>query len=68
MMASNLEDNLTLQTARVSMSLWAYPELDDSEQILAMMDRYSANKNSLLKVNQVKVYMDGILESRQALN
>lgn len=48
-------------TMRVSLGLWAYPELDDDKQIAALASLYHVESESLLKVDQIKLYMDGIL-------
>ncbi|WP_233520495.1 amidohydrolase [Flocculibacter collagenilyticus] len=56
-------DELTL---RVSLGLWAYPEKDDAEQINQIKALYQADSANLLKVNQVKFYMDGILVNTTA--
>jgi predicted amidohydrolase YtcJ len=51
---------------RVSLGLWAYPEASDETQIAALKSLYQASQNSLLKVDQIKVYMDGILVNTTA--
>ena len=50
-------------TARVNLGLWAYPAEVDNEQIEALKALYSNNPNSLLKINQIKVYSDGIIHN-----
>ncbi|KAF7764743.1 hypothetical protein PCIT_b0799 [Pseudoalteromonas citrea] len=57
------EDNLTL---RVSLGLWAYPDMNDERQISTIKSLYKSSSDSLLKVNQVKFYMDGILVNTTA--
>lgn len=52
------DDNLL--TVRVSLGLWAYPNADDASQIPALQALYSNDASKLLKINQVKFYMDGI--------
>lgn len=52
------DDNLL--TARVNLGLWAYPDADDATQIPALQALYSNEPGKLLKINQVKFYMDGI--------
>ncbi|MFT5592507.1 MAG: putative amidohydrolase YtcJ [Oceanicoccus sp.] len=47
-------------TTRSVLSLWAYPNLDDAQQLATLKSMYQNNKNSLLKVNQIKFYSDGI--------
>lgn len=48
-------------SARIALGLWAYPELDDAQQIPALQALFSENPNSLLQVNQIKFYTDGII-------
>ncbi|WDE10147.1 amidohydrolase [Thalassomonas haliotis] len=60
-----IADNREL-TMRVSLGLWAYPEANDSVQIAKLLEMYQANTDSLLKVNQIKFYMDGILVNTTA--
>ncbi len=52
------DDNLL--TVRVNLGLWAYPDADDASQIPALQALYSNDPTKLLKINQVKFYMDGI--------
>ena len=49
-----------LLTARVNLGLWLYPN-DDDQQLRIIRDLYEFDENSLLKINQVKVYSDGIV-------
>ena len=53
-------------TARVNLGLWAYPNDDDAEQIAAIMALYSNDPNSFLKINQIKLYSDGIVQNTTA--
>jgi hypothetical protein len=48
-------------TARAVLGLWAYPLLDDGEQIARLKSLYRNNPNDLVRVSQIKVYADGIL-------
>ncbi len=48
-----------LLTARAIVSLWAYPYLDDGEQIAALAALYSNDPGRRLRFSQVKVYSDG---------
>ncbi|TMP37286.1 amidohydrolase [Pseudoalteromonas rubra] len=57
------EDKLTL---RVSLGLWAYPQMNDSTQLAKLKSLYQNNPAELLQVNQVKFYMDGILVNTTA--
>ncbi|MDF2179801.1 amidohydrolase [Aliiglaciecola sp. CAU 1673] len=60
-----LADNQEL-TLRVNLGLWAYPELDDTEQLTELAKLYRFNPESLLQINQIKVYSDGILVNTTA--
>lgn len=55
-----VEENNEL-TARVSVGLWAYPELDDNKQLESLISLYSNQEDSFLRFNQIKLYSDGIL-------
>ncbi|MCF6439151.1 amidohydrolase [Pseudoalteromonas luteoviolacea] len=57
------EDKLTL---RAHLGLWAYPQMNDAAQLSKLKSLYQADPNSLLKVNQVKFYVDGILVNTTA--
>ena len=54
------EDNLTV---RVNLGLWAYPAEEDASQIATLKSLYQNNDNSLLKINQIKLYCDGIVHN-----
>ncbi len=47
-------------TARVVLGLWAYPEENDAEQLATLKSLYRNDANSLLRINQIKLYSDGI--------
>ncbi len=53
-------------TCRVNLGLWAYPAEDDASQIAAIKALYSNDPNKLLKINQIKVYADGIIHNTTA--
>lgn len=53
-------------TVRVNLGLWGYPADDDATQIAALKALYSNDVNSLLKINQIKVYSDGIVHNTTA--
>jgi len=53
-------------TARFNLGLWAYPSDDDVSQIASLKALYSNNENSLLKINQIKLYSDGITHNTTA--
>ncbi|MFT5723197.1 MAG: putative amidohydrolase YtcJ [Bacteroidia bacterium] len=48
-------------TVRANLGLWFYPTEDDALQISKMQSLFSNDPNSLLKINQVKLYSDGIV-------
>ena len=48
-------------TVRANLGLWAYPGEDDDSQITMIQSLYSNNPNSFLKINQIKLYIDGII-------
>ncbi len=54
-------------TARTSLGLWAYPTLDDDEQLAELKAMYDeGNDDSLLRVTQIKFYVDGIIHNTTA--
>ena len=46
-------------TARVVVSLWAYPYLDDASQIAQLTTLYDNDPTSRLRLSQIKIYSDG---------
>ena len=50
-------------TVRANLGLWAYPDENDAEQIAVLKSLYSNDENSLLKINQIKLYCDGIIHN-----
>ncbi|MEM9819640.1 MAG: amidohydrolase [Bacteroidota bacterium] len=50
-------------TARVILGLWAYPSEEDISQIAALKALYTNDENSLLRINQIKLYSDGIIHN-----
>ena len=60
---ADAEDTLT---ARSVLSLWAYPSLDDTKQLAELKAMYQNREDSLLKVNQIKYYSDGITHNATA--
>ena len=54
------EGNLT---ARVNLGLWAYPSEEDPSQLTTLKSLYAFDDNSLLKINQIKLYSDGIIHN-----
>ncbi|MGG6229701.1 amidohydrolase [Tenacibaculum sp. SDUM215027] len=53
-------------TARFNLGLWAYPTEDDATQIASLKKLFFNNENSLLKINQIKLYSDGITHNTTA--
>lgn len=53
-------------TARINLALWAYPAEDDATQIQTIKSLYSNDTTKLLRINQVKLYMDGIVHNTTA--
>ena len=56
-------------SARSVLALWAYPNADDEEQINSLKKLYSnppPNDKCSLRKTQIKVYMDGIIQSTTA--
>jgi predicted amidohydrolase YtcJ len=53
-------------TARFNLGLWAYPAADDISQIASLKALFSNDENSLLKINQIKLYSDGITHNTTA--
>ena len=60
-----LETNKML-SVRVNLGLWVYPTEDDHEQIETLKQMYSSDPNSFLKINQIKLYSDGITHNTTA--
>jgi predicted amidohydrolase YtcJ len=53
-------------TCRINLGLWAYPAENDASQIAAIKALYSNNPDKLLRINQIKVYSDGIIHNTTA--
>lgn len=51
-------------TVRASNALYVYPDMPFDEQIAKLKALYSDDPGSLLRFNQAKLYVDGILEQR----
>ena len=51
--------------ARVVLHLWAYPQIDDS-QLEILKSLYSSDPDSLLKINGIKTYVDGLIGNTTA--
>jgi predicted amidohydrolase YtcJ len=48
-------------TVRAVLALWAYPWMDDQEQIAELRSLYRHDPQDLLQISEVKLYSDGIL-------
>lgn len=58
------EDRLKVRT---SLGLWAYPQLDDGEQLAQLKALYQpGDEDDLLHVTQIKLYVDGIVHNTTA--
>jgi len=53
-------------TLRASNALYIYPNLPFDQQIYQLIQRFSNDKNALVRFNQVKIYVDGILSQKTA--
>jgi len=47
-------------TARATLSMWAYPQMDDATQLPQLASFYSRQPSQLVQKSQIKVYADGI--------
>ncbi|WP_218771848.1 MULTISPECIES: amidohydrolase [unclassified Tenacibaculum] len=61
----NLADDDKL-TARSNLGLWAYPTEADASQIASLKSLFSNDNDSFLKINQIKLYADGITHNTTA--
>jgi predicted amidohydrolase YtcJ len=55
-----------VMTARTVLGLWAYPYLDDTSQIAQLAAMYEDDPQSRLRITQIKIYSDGILDMTTA--
>ncbi|NOT36023.1 MAG: amidohydrolase [Saprospiraceae bacterium] len=53
-------------TCRMNLGLWAYPAVDDASQLASIKALFSNDPNKLLRINQIKVYADGIIHNTTA--
>ena len=53
-------------TARANLGIWIYPTEDDDSQIATIKTFYENDDNDLLRTNQIKAYMDGIVPNTTA--
>lgn len=52
--------------ARTVLGLWAYPNLQDDRQLLALKALHDDDTSDLLRITQVKFYVDGIIHNTTA--
>ncbi|MFP6863526.1 amidohydrolase, partial [Pseudomonas sp.] len=53
--------------ARTTLGLWAYPQMDDKQQLAELKALYApGSADSLLRVSQIKLYVDGIVHNTTA--
>jgi predicted amidohydrolase YtcJ len=53
-------------TARINLALWAYPTENDASQIQTLKSLYNNDNSKLLRINQIKLYMDGVVHNTTA--
>jgi len=53
-------------TVRASNALYVYPDLPFDQQVRQLIQRFSNDKNALVRFDQVKIYVDGILSQSTA--
>lgn len=53
-------------TTRVNLGLWAYPLMDDEEQLETLASLYHVDPDGLVQANQIKIYSDGIIHNTTA--
>jgi len=56
------EDTLSL---RMILSLWAYPDKSDNEQLAKLKDLYR-DEGGMLRLSQIKLYSDGLIQNKTA--
>ncbi|OUS25037.1 hypothetical protein A9Q99_22590 [Gammaproteobacteria bacterium 45_16_T64] len=53
-------------SARAVLSLWAYPLAEDKAQLTTLKSMFRDDSTSLVRINQIKMYSDGILHNSTA--
>lgn len=53
-------------TARINLGLWAYASEEDASQISTLKSLFENDPGSLLRINQIKLYSDGIPQNTTA--
>lgn len=53
-------------TVRTILGLWAYPHFDDAAQIQSLKSLFKDDPDSMLRISQIKLYSDGLLQSTTA--
>ncbi len=59
------EEAGTLKSRSIQ-SLWAYPHMDDDQQIETLKSMYRNDRHALLRLSQVKFYSDGVTSLNSA--
>ncbi|MCV6638429.1 amidohydrolase [Candidatus Albibeggiatoa sp. nov. NOAA] len=54
-------ENENKLTVRANLGLWLYPTEDDATQIAKLKSLYANDPRRLLKINQIKLYADGVV-------
>jgi hypothetical protein len=53
-------------TCRINLGLWLYPEEEDGAQLAFIKSLFSNEESKLVRINQIKVYSDGIIHNTTA--
>eukprot|EP00095_Tigriopus_kingsejongensis_P009635 maker-scaffold94_size379870-snap-gene-2.31 protein:Tk09635 transcript:maker-scaffold94_size379870-snap-gene-2.31-mRNA-1 annotation:"hypothetical protein GV64_14105" len=53
-------------TVRAVLAMWAYPDMEDDNQIPELRAKYRSNPNDLVQRTQIKLYADGIIDATTA--
>ena len=59
------EKENTLKVRSV-LALWAYPHMDDKEQLATLKSMYRNNPEEMLRLSQIKFYSDGVVINNSA--
>lgn len=53
-------------SVRVNLGLWAYANINDTQQLNFLAQQYRFDPRRLLQINQIKIYSDGIIHNTTA--
>ena len=53
-------------TVRAILGLWAYPDMDDAQQLRQLASLYRNQEGRFLRISQIKLYADGIIGNTTA--